>query len=63
MENTDTPYTVIENRREAIGWAIDNAHSGDVVILAGKGHETYQIIGKEKFHFDEREIIAEFLAK
>jgi UDP-N-acetylmuramoyl-L-alanyl-D-glutamate--2,6-diaminopimelate ligase len=36
MENTDTPYTVIENRKEAIGWAIDNARSGDVIILAGK---------------------------
>ena len=61
MEGTETPYTVIENRREAIGWAIENAQPGDVVILAGKGHETYQIIGKEKYHFDEREVAAEFL--
>ncbi len=63
MEKTETPYTVIENRRKAIGWAIENAQPGDVVILAGKGHETYQIIGKEKFRFDEREVIRDFLTK
>ena len=63
VEGTSTPYTVIENRREAIGWAIKNAEPDDVVILAGKGHETYQVIGKEKRHFDEREIAAEFLAE
>lgn len=56
-------YTVIENRKEAIGWAIENARPDDVIILAGKGHETYQTIGKENHHFDEREIVAEFLAK
>jgi len=55
------PYKVIENRREAIKWALDNSIAGDVLILAGKGHETYQIIGKEKIHFDEREIVAEHL--
>ena len=63
MEGTETPYTVIENRREAIGWAIENAKPRDIIILAGKGHETYQILGREKFHFDEREVIAQFLAK
>jgi len=61
MEGTNTPYEVIENRREAINWIINNARSGDVIILAGKGHETYQIIGKEKLHFDEREVVAEAL--
>jgi UDP-N-acetylmuramoyl-L-alanyl-D-glutamate--2,6-diaminopimelate ligase len=61
MEGTKTPYVVIENRKEAIGWAIDNARPGDVIILAGKGHETYQIIGTEKRHFDEREVIRAFL--
>ncbi|MBQ9914685.1 MAG: UDP-N-acetylmuramoyl-L-alanyl-D-glutamate--2,6-diaminopimelate ligase, partial [Clostridia bacterium] len=54
-------YTVIENRREAIRYAIETAQSGDCILLAGKGHETYQIIGKEKRHFDEREVIAEIL--
>lgn len=63
MEKTKMPYTVIENRREAIGWAIQNAQDDDVIVLAGKGHETYQIVGKEKRHFDEREIIAEYLGK
>lgn len=63
MKHTKSPYTVIENRREAIGWAIKNAHKDDVILLCGKGHETYQIIGKEKRHFDEREVVAEFLAE
>lgn len=61
MKKTDCAYTVIENRREAIGYAMKNAQPGDCILLAGKGHETYQIIGKEKRHFDEREVIAEFL--
>ena len=61
MQDTKTPYIVIENRKEAIGWAIANALESDIIILAGKGHETYQIIGKEKFHFDEREVVREFL--
>lgn len=55
-------YTVIENRREAIVWALEKSRPGDVLILAGKGHETYQIIGREKKHFDEREVVAEALA-
>ena len=58
---TQTPYTVIENRRQAIRWAMDNALPGDVIILAGKGHETYQEIGHEKFHLDEREEVAAHL--
>ena len=61
MSGTRTPYKVIENRREAIRWALENASAGDVLILAGKGHETYQILGKEKRHFDEREVVAEFI--
>jgi UDP-N-acetylmuramoyl-L-alanyl-D-glutamate--2,6-diaminopimelate ligase len=62
VKGTKTPYTVIEDRREAIAWAIDNHQPGDVIILAGKGHETYQIVGKTKHHMDEREIVAEHLA-
>ena len=61
IQDTDTPYEVIENRKTAIGRALEIAEPGDVVILAGKGHETYQILGREKHHFDEREIIAEYL--
>jgi UDP-N-acetylmuramoyl-L-alanyl-D-glutamate--2,6-diaminopimelate ligase len=63
MVGTNTPYCVIENRREAIYWALDNAESNDVIILAGKGHETYQIFGKEKIHFDEREVVADYYKK
>ncbi len=61
VKNVRTPYTVIENRKEAIAFAIDNHRSGDVIILAGKGHETYQIIGKTKYDMDERDIVAEHL--
>lgn len=62
VKETDCEHIVIENRREAIGYALSFAKHGDCVILAGKGHETYQIIGKTKNHFDEREVIAECLA-
>ncbi len=61
LEGVSGEYTVIENRREAIKYALSIAKRGDCVILAGKGHETYQIIGKEKFFFDERVVVAEIL--
>lgn len=51
----------ISDRKEAIRTAIMLADKGAVLLLAGKGHETYQIIGKEKRHFDEREIVEEAL--
>ena len=63
VSKTDCPYIVIENRREAIGYALQFAKAGDSIVLAGKGHETYQIIGKTKNHFDEREVVKEFLGK
>lgn len=56
-------YKVIENRREAIAYALEVADKDDIVLLAGKGQETYQIIGKEKTHFDEREVVQELLSK
>ena len=62
MEDTATPYAVVENRVEAIRYAMDHAQPGDVIVLCGKGHETYQIIGHEKHHLDEREVVAEHLA-
>lgn len=61
LKDTKTPYIVIENRKEAIFWAVQHAQPGDIILLAGKGHETYQVIGHEKRHFDEREIVAEAL--
>lgn len=63
MKETSCAYTVIENRREAIQYVLTEAQPGDCIILAGKGHETYQIIGKEKHHFDEREVIRDILAE
>ena len=57
-----TPVKVLCDRVEAIHWAIDNAGPGDVILLAGKGHEDYQVVGHEKRHMDEREIVAEYLA-
>ena len=63
MKKTTCDYTIIENRREAIRFAMENAEPGDCILLAGKGHETYQIIGKEKRHFDEREVIRDILAQ
>lgn len=63
MKKTDGDYKVIVNRREAIDYALCNAKSEDVIILAGKGQETYQIIGKEKFDFDERVVVYECLNK
>lgn len=54
-------YIVIENREEAIKKAINTAQKDDIVLLAGKGHEEYQILGKTKIHFDEREIVRKYL--
>jgi UDP-N-acetylmuramoyl-L-alanyl-D-glutamate--2,6-diaminopimelate ligase len=56
-------YEIVPDRRDAIGRAIAIAGTGDVVIIAGKGHETYQLIGSDKFHFDDREVAAEALQR
>ena len=61
LEGSDTPYVVVEDRIEAIHWAMDHAEAGDVIVLCGKGHETYQEINHVKHHMDEREIVAEYL--
>ncbi|MEP7076934.1 MAG: UDP-N-acetylmuramoyl-L-alanyl-D-glutamate--2,6-diaminopimelate ligase [Acidobacteriota bacterium] len=63
VKKTGTEYLTISDRRTAIATAISKAGQNDVVIIAGKGHETYQLIGNEKFHFDDREVAAEALAK
>ncbi|CUU46901.1 UDP-N-acetylmuramoyl-L-alanyl-D-glutamate--2,6-diaminopimelate ligase [Clostridium beijerinckii] len=54
-------YFVIENRKEAIKKSIDIALDNDVIVIAGKGHETYQVLKDETIHFDEREIVKEIL--
>ncbi|HVF57197.1 MAG TPA: UDP-N-acetylmuramoyl-L-alanyl-D-glutamate--2,6-diaminopimelate ligase [Pyrinomonadaceae bacterium] len=56
------PYLKIADRRAAIRRAVAEAQPGDVVLIAGKGHEDYQIIGEEKHHFDDREVAREALA-
>jgi len=61
LAGTSTPYEVVEDRVEAIHWAMDHARAGDVIVLCGKGHETYQEVGHEKRRMDEREIVAEYL--
>lgn len=63
VKKENTPYVIIENRKEAIEYAICNAKKDDVIVLAGKGHETYQILNDKTIHFDEREIVAEILDK
>ena len=52
---------VEENRRKAIRMAMDLAKKDDIIVLCGKGHETYQILGTEKTHLDEREEVAAHL--
>ena len=61
IAETDCPYIMVEDRKEAIRKAIEAYEPGDVIIVAGKGHEDYQIIGTEKIHFDDKEVIQEIL--
>lgn len=63
VKETGTEYLAVSDRREAISKAISSARANDVVIIAGKGHENYQIIGHDKFHFDDREVAREVLAR
>ena len=55
------PHRVIESRRAAIEYALSSAQHGDVVVLAGKGHEDYEIFGKEKRPFSERAIVKDYI--
>ncbi|HIS03935.1 MAG TPA: UDP-N-acetylmuramoyl-L-alanyl-D-glutamate--2,6-diaminopimelate ligase [Candidatus Pullichristensenella avicola] len=61
IRHTGCEYTVIENRREAIRHALSIAGSSDVIVLAGKGHETYQEIRGVKHPFDEKIVVRELL--
>ena len=64
LSESSVPYDVITDRREAIYHSLKTAQKGDVIVLAGKGHEDYQILaGNVHIHFDEREVVAEELKK
>lgn len=58
---TGCNYEIIENRYEAIKKAVSIYKKGDIIMIAGKGHETYQIVGAEKFHFDDREVVKKII--
>ena len=58
-----TPYVVELDRRAAISGAILGAAPGDTVLVAGKGHEPYQIVGAQKLRFDDREVSRQALAE
>jgi UDP-N-acetylmuramoyl-L-alanyl-D-glutamate--2,6-diaminopimelate ligase len=61
VHKADGAYVTIPDRKEAIRYCMDHGQAGDVVILAGKGHEDYQEIQGVKHHMDERELIEEIL--
>lgn len=62
-EHPDTPYQVIPDRYTAIEWGLTHAQSGDILILAGKGHEDYQVLRGETICFDEKKVVAEILSR
>lgn len=62
VHRADGKYETIADRKEAIRFCMEHAEEGDIVILAGKGHEDYQEIKGKKYHMDERELIADILA-
>jgi UDP-N-acetylmuramyl-tripeptide synthetase len=63
VRQTNARYEVVSDRRDAIFRAVALASPGDVVIIAGKGHETYQVVGNDRFHFDDREVAREALER
>ena len=63
MKGTKTPMQVIVDRPEAIHWALAHAKKDDIIVLMGKGHETYQEVNHVKHHMDEREIVADYFAR
>ena len=63
IKKTSGKYKVVVDRKKAIEFALRQAQRNDLVLIAGKGHETYQEINGEKHHFDDREVVLEALKK
>ncbi len=63
LDPARTKYEMIPDRRQAIEAAMREAKAGDMVLIAGKGHEDYQILGTNRIHFDDREVAREALQK
>jgi UDP-N-acetylmuramoyl-L-alanyl-D-glutamate--2,6-diaminopimelate ligase len=63
MQKGPAPYKIVPDRRKAIESALSAARKGDVVVIAGKGHEDYQILGNQTIHFDDREVARELIGE
>ena len=61
LKSVGAEYIRVPDRKEAIRYGLTHAEAGDVILLAGKGHETYQEIDGHRFHMDERELIKQIL--
>lgn len=61
IDKTNGKYVIVPNRVDAIRYCIENAQDGDIIVLAGKGHEDYQEIKGIKYHLDEREVIEDII--
>lgn len=59
LNRSNANYIEIDDRKEAIRYCVQNAQKGDMIVLLGKGHQTYEEIRGVKYHFDEREVVAE----
>lgn len=63
LSRTGGKYVIISDRQKALEWSIANAQKGDIIAVCGKGHETYQIIGNNKSHFDDKEVILSIIGR
>ena len=62
IREVSSAYTVIESREQAIREAVGGLKDGELLVIAGKGHEDYQILGEKKIHFDDREMARKYLS-
>ncbi len=63
LHKTNGKYVIVKDRKEAIRHAIKTANPDDVILLVGKGHQTYEEIKGKKYHFDEREVVKEYFSQ